>query len=455
MKRLLKHWPLFSLGVFAVVALSVAACGGSSNDNVTATPKAGASPAPAETIVPIPAGVETNGVTDTEIKIGTLLPMSNTTAAAWGVPLSNGMKAYFSYINDNGGIYGRKLTLDLGDSQYVGPVSSEAARKLVEQDKVFAMMGGLGTESQAAVYQYLQEQAVPDMFLLTGETMFTEPIASTRFAFLVDYLDEGRILGQYIGKTYPGKKLGILAQNDDFGKEGEQGIKLGVEGANMTIADTQYYDATQTDVTAQMQRLKADNVDVVGFYGMPAQAAGGINTARTTLSWNVPFVITGVDAAQIVGALAGYANIEGTVTVSFGHQSDETDVPGVVQYQEALAKYTSAKPDSISLSGYAVAEAMVRVLIQAGPNLTRSNFLAAAETICKFNASTGIAPISLSPTDHRWNQQEIFVKATGTTADTFSWKPFGDVIAFDSTKNCTPVTPPPDATKQPHTGTGG
>jgi ABC-type branched-subunit amino acid transport system substrate-binding protein len=455
MKRLLKHWPLFSLTVLAVVTLSCAACGGGNDNNGTPTPKAGGTAAPAVTKVAIPTEVEKNGVTDSEIKIGTLLPMSNTTATAWGIPLSNGMKAYFDWINDQGGIYGRKLTLDIGDSQYTGPVSSEAARSLVEQDKVFAMMGGLGTEAQASVFQYLQENGVPDMFLLTGETMFTEPIASTRFAFLVDYMDEGRILGQYIGKTYPGKKLGILAQNDDFGKEGEQGIKQGIEGANMQIAETQYYDATQTDVTAQMQRLQADNVDVVGFYGMPAQAAGGIKTARTTLNWNVPFVITGVDAAQIVGALAGYDNIQGTVTVSFGHQSDETDVPGVVQYQELLAKYTSAKPDSISLSGYAVAEAMVRVLIQAGPNLTRSSFLAAAETICNFNASTGIAPESLSPTDHNWNQQEIFVKATGTTADTFSWKPFGDVIAFDSTKNCTPVTPPPDATKQPQTGTGG
>jgi ABC-type branched-subunit amino acid transport system substrate-binding protein len=451
MKRLLKHWPLFSLTVLAVVALSCAACGGGSNNSGTATPKAGGTAAPAVTKVAIPAGSETIGVTDTEIKIGTLLPLSNTTATAWGVPLSNGMKAYFDYVNDNGGIYGRKLTLDIGDSQYVGPASSEAARKLVEQDGVFAMIGGLGTDAQSAVYQYLQEHAVPDMWLLTGETYFTDPVASTRFSFLVDYLDEGRILGQYIGKTYPGKKLGILAQNDDFGKEGEQGVKLGVEGANMTIAETQYYDPAQTDVTAQMQRLKADNVDVVGFYGMPAQAAGGINTARTTLNWQVPFVITGVDAAQIVGALAGYANIQGTVSVSFGRQSDQTDVPGVAKYQEILTKYTSAKPDSISLTGYAVAEATVYALIQAGPDLTRSGFLSAAESFCKVNASTGIAPASLSPTDHRVNQQEIFVKATGTTADTFSWKPFGDVIAFDSTTSCTPPTPPADATKQPRT----
>jgi hypothetical protein len=92
---------------------------------------------------------------------------------------------------------------------------------------------------------------------------------------------------------------------------------------------------------------------------------------------------------------------------------------------------------------------MVAVLIQTGPDLTRTGFLNAAESVCKWNASTGIAPVSASPTDHRWNQHEVFVKATGTTAGTFSWVPLGDVIAFDSTKDCKAPTPPPDASKQP------
>src|SRR4030042_1739711 len=140
----------------------------------------------------------TTGVTATEIKLGTLLPLSNTAAAAWGVPISKGMKAYFDYINDNGGIYGRKINLIIGDSQYVGPVAIEAARKLAEQDKVFAFQGGLGTAAEAAVFRYPEEKGIPDMFLLTGETPWTEPMRRTRFPHLVDYLTEGRILGQYI-----------------------------------------------------------------------------------------------------------------------------------------------------------------------------------------------------------------------------------------------------------------
>ncbi len=436
---------LLVFAAFMVFGLSFVACGG--NDD------GGGGGGGGKLAVCEGAGCgETVGVTDTSIKIGTLLPMSNTTATAWGVPLSKGMKAYYDYINDNGGIYGRKIELVVGDSQYTGPVASETGRKLVEQDGVFALQGNLGTEAELAVYTYLEEKGVPDMFILTGDSTWTEPISFNRFRFLVDYKVEGRILGKYIGENYNGKKLGILAQNDTFGKDGEVGLKLGVADAGATMeTTTQYYDAAQTDVTSQMQRLKADGAEVIGFYGMPAQASGGIAAARTTLNWDVPFFITGVNAAQIVGALAGWQNAEGTISVSFGYQSDQLDNPGVQQYQEIMKKYAAGtQTDSISLTGFSVAQAMVQVLIQAGPDLTRTSFLNAAESICKFNGGATIAPISLSPTDHAWNEEELFVKATGTTADTFSWKPFGDVITqYETTKDCTPPKRPADADKQP------
>ena len=202
-----------------------------------------------------------------------------------------------------------------------------------------------------AVYKYLEEKGIPDMFILTGNTIWTEPLSHNRFGFLVDYIDEGRILGRYIGENFDGKKLGILAQNDDFGKEGEKGLKLGLEdaGAKMEIT-TQYYDATQTDVTAQIQRLKVDNVDVIGYYGMPAQAASGLKAARETLNWEVPIVITGVDAVEIVGRLAGYDNIEGTVSVVYGHQAFESDWPGhqgVHRYPgQVRARHADGQPDA-------------------------------------------------------------------------------------------------------------
>ena len=442
-----KRLALVALAALTVVLVALAVgCGGT--EEKTSSGGSGTLP-----VCDAPGCGETVGVTDTSVKIGTLLPMSNTTATAWGVPLSQGMKAYFDYINDNGGIYGRKLELVVGDSQYTGPVASETVKKLTEQDKVFGFMGNLGTEAEMAVYTYLAEHGVPDQFILTGDSTWTDPIVFSRSRFLVDYKVEGRILGQYIGKNFDGKKLGILAQNDQFGKDGEAGLKLGLEdvGAKMETT-TQYYDATQTDVTAQMQRLKADGAEVIGFYGMPAQASGGIAAARTTLNWDVPFFITGVNAAQIVGALAGFKNADGAISVSFGRQSDETQFPGVQQYHDIMKKYApDVQISSINFTGYSVAAAMVEVLIQTGKDLTRTNFLKAAESICKYEGQGTIAPISMSPTDHAWNEAEIFVKAEGETADTFKWAPFGDVITqYETTKDCKPATPPADADKQPH-----
>jgi len=435
-----KTCSLLSLATLLIVALAVTACGGTAK----------------KADIPSGPGVgETVGVADTSIKIGTLLPMSNTVAAAWGVPLSKGMQAYYDYINDQGGIYGRKIDFIVGDSQYVGPVANETIRKLVEQDGIFLLQGSLGTEAHMAVYKYLEEKGIPDMYVLTGNTIWTEPLSRNRFAFLVDYIDEGRILGRYIGENYDGKKLGILAQNDDFGKEGEEGLKLGLEdaGAEMEIT-TQYYDSTVTDVTAQIQRLKTDNVDVIGYYGMPAQAASGFKAARETLNWDVPIVITGVDAVEIVARLAGYDNIEGAVSVVYGHQAFESDWPGIQEFTSILEKYAPGTPmDNLTLVGMTVSESVVTVLRQTGRDLTRSRFLDAAESGCNAMARSSIAPSSTSPDDHRPVEVEQYVRATVDRSDPdnpkFAWKPFGEIMTFESTKNCKEPTPPADFESQP------
>jgi len=444
MQALLKRWSLLLVVVLAAAMLLLVACedeedeGGTTPDATTGAIK---SPSPGDS----------TGVTDTEIKIGTLLPMSQSAAAAWGVPLSRGMRSYYDYINDQGGIYGRKINFIIGDSQYAGPVANEVTRKLVEQDEIFALQGSLGTASHSAVYQYLEEKGVPDMFLLTGNTKWTVPISRNRFGFLVDYITEGRILGKYIADNFDGKKLGIIAQNDDFGKEGEQGIKQGLkdQDAEMEIV-TEYYDETQNDVTAQTQRLKNANVDVIGFYGMPLQVASLLKTARETLSWDVPVVITGTDAVEIVARLAGYENIEGAVSVTIGHQAFETEYPGVAKHLEIMAEYApDVKPDNLTLVGYAISEAMVNLLRQAGPDLTRDSFLDAAESVCKFVCSTCLVPTSTSPTDHRPTEVQVYVRATGTDADTFKWEPFGEPFGFESTKECVTPTPPPGFDQQP------
>jgi ABC-type branched-subunit amino acid transport system substrate-binding protein len=199
-----------------------------------------------------------------------------------------------------------------------------------------------------------------------------------------------------------------------------------------------------------VQRLKSDGAEVLALYAQPAQAASAISAARSTLSWDVPITMTGVNAAEIMGALSGYDNIAGAITVSFGPQSWQTDeFPPVQDFQDNMKKYApDAQINSVAFSGYALAQAMTAILIQTGPDLTRTNFLKAAETICKWDNGAVWTPKSLSATDHDWNESEMFVKAEGT-GDTFKWVPFGDVIDFETTADCTPPSLPADAESQP------
>ncbi|MDI6857056.1 MAG: ABC transporter substrate-binding protein [Dehalococcoidia bacterium] len=448
MRAVLGRWPSLLAAAITIALLLAAGCGeGEDEDAVTpgATPEATAERTPS---------AEVPGVSDTEIKIGTLLPLSQTAAAAWGVPISKGMQAYYDYINDQGGIYGRKINLIVADNQYSGPVAGEAVRKLVEQEKVFAIQGSLGTAAHSSVWRYLEENGVPDMFILTGNTKWTEPAARNRFGLLVDYITEGRLLGKYVAENFKGKKLGILAQNDDFGKEGEKGLKMGVEenDGDMEFV-VEYYDETQNDVTNQIQRLKAANVDVMAFYTMPVQAASGFKVARETLSWDVPVVISGVDAVEVVATLSGYDNIEGAVSVVFGHQAFETDNPGIAKHHEIMAKYApGVAVDNLTLLGEFIGEYMVHILKQTGPDLTRESFLDAAESMCKFQCSACMVPSSMSPTDHRPIEVEVYLRATvdrSTDPPTFRWEPFGEPFGFESTEDCVTPTPPPGYEEQP------
>jgi branched-chain amino acid transport system substrate-binding protein len=425
------RWAWLLVVALLATMLVFSACGGEEEEK-EGTPQV--TKAAGET----PSAGDTTGVTDTEILLGSHLPLSGL-AAAWGVDLKAGMDAQIAYVNDNGGVNGRKLKLIVGDDQYTGPMASEVVRKLVEQDKVFAIVGGLGTAAHSAVYKYLETNGVPDMLMLAGLSRFTDPVVKTRFGYLVAYTDEGRILGQYIAENFPGKKVGFIEQNDEFGEEGYTGLLEGVKDSNNEVV-VETFETTENDLAAQVSRLKNQNVEVMAIYGEPIQATSAIKNAHETLNWDVPVVITGVDAVEIVGALAGYDNIEGAVSVVYAHQAYEKDNPGVAQHYEIMAKYGAGKtPTNLTMVGASIIEIMTKILEDAGPDLTREKMLDAAESLCGWTPSTGVAPINMSPTDHRPNEVESYVRATvdrSTDPPTFAWELFGDFVSFESTPKC-------------------
>jgi ABC-type branched-subunit amino acid transport system substrate-binding protein len=316
------------------------------------------------------------------------------------------------------------------------------------------VQGSLGTAAHMAVYKYLEEHNVIDAWILTGMSTWTDPVAHTRFCALVDYETEGRIFAKYISDTYDGKKVGLIAQNDDYGKEGERGIRDGLkeQGANIEVV-TEYYDEIQSDITAQVQRLRNENVDLVVFWGSPVQAGSLFRVSRETLSWDVPIMLNSVAAMDVVALLGGYDNVEGAVTAIFGRQSWETDVPFVAELKQILAQYApDQKWDSTSYGGMLVSVGTVTTLKGAGRDLTVDSFVAAAESECKYMAQTSLVPASMSPTDHRSTEAEVmarWVMDRSTDPPTPRWEAFGDVIDFESTKDCVTPTPPAGYFEQP------
>jgi len=433
----------FSLAAAVVAAaLLVVGCGESKKEPTTPGAQATAKGTPIEE-------GDTTGVTDTEIKLGTHFPLSQNPAAAWA-PVAYGMRAFFDYINLQGGVYGRKITLIIGDDHYNPPDTVEVVKKLVEQDKVFAIVAGLGEATHNAVWKYLEEKGVPDMYVASGTAKWTDPVVRTRFSGYPDYVTEGTVLGKYIAENYNGKKLGILLQNDEMGQDGEKGLRKGIEGSDVQVTSVQQYDVTQSDVTAQTQRLKNDGVDVIAVYAIPPQAASLVKAARELLNWDVPIVVSGINQSDIFVALAGADNAEGIVSCVMGHQAYETELPGIQKYEKIWARTGTGGPlSNFAVFGISMAEAIVWDLEMAGPDLTRGSFLDAAESMCNVYCSTcrGVGPWSTSPTDHRLNETEqINIVKDG------KWVTVGDPVSYESTPNCTPATPPAGFEDQPKVG---
>jgi branched-chain amino acid transport system substrate-binding protein len=435
----------FGLALVAVALLAVA-CGGDKKESNTTPGATAGVPGPTLTA----QANDRTGVTDTEIKLGTHYPLSGF-AAPYG-QIAYGMKAFFDYINAQGGVYGRKINFLIGDDHYNPPDTVEVVKKLVEQDKVFAMISGLGEETHAAVWKYLEEKGIPDMYLSTGLAKWTDPIARNRFAGNPDYVSEGIYLGQYIAKTYPGAKVGLVEQSDEMGQDGEKGLRKGLEGSDVEITAVETYDAIQSDLTAQAQRLKNDGVDLVAVWAMPVQGASLVKASRETLNWDVPFVVTGILCSDIFIMLAGAENAEGIASFTFGRQAYEPQIPGVQKYEKIWDKFANGVTGpltSFELFGMSVAEASTWDLEMAGKDLSRGSFLEAAESMCKVAPSTGdgFGTWNTSPTDHKINETFII-----NVVKDGKWTPVGETTSFESTTDCTPMEPPEGFEDQPKVG---
>jgi ABC-type branched-subunit amino acid transport system substrate-binding protein len=371
----------------------------------------------------------TPGVTDTEIVLGTHFPLSQHLAAAYSPIATQGMQAYFDYINAQGGVHGRKIRLVIGDDHYTPSDTAEVVRRLVEQDDVFAIVGGLGTATHSAVSKFLEDRGVPDLFVLSGAEKFTDPVVKTRFGGNPDYVTEGRILASYIAEQHPNAKVAMIMQNDDFGVDGEKGLREGFQGSAVEVVAVEHYESLETDLTAHVQRAKNSGADLLVTYTLPPQGANVVKVAREVLNWDAPIVVTGVDATDIFIDLAGKESAEGIVSVVFGKQVYRTEDPGVQKHAEILRDYADgATPSNLTILGQAMAELTVEMLERAGPELTRESLVEAGEQIRDFTCTLCLVPVNFSPEDHRSFEVEVFVRV-----EDGRWVEFGEPVGFEST----------------------
>ncbi len=325
----------------------------------------------------------TPGVTDTTIKIGSWGPISGP-AAVWASVLY-GMDAYFSFINDKGGIHGRKIEFIYRDDQYNPAKTPPAVRELVEQEGVFAMVGGIGTANGRAVNTYLTEKGVPFFSPASGDAYWSSGEAKNVFTVFPRYLTEGEVIGNYVGKDLGAKRVAVLYQNDDFGKQGLQGVKNGlakIEGADI-VAEVSCLP-TDTDLSGHASKIAQANADVLVMYAGPKQA---ITAAKILEAQKKkPQIVTSfVLSDPLLFKLAG-KTWNGTITSAVSNLPDSDD-PSIVAYKEVLAKYGDPKktpPGTFTIASFLFVQPMVEALEKAGPDLTREKFMKALEGIKDF-----------------------------------------------------------------------
>jgi branched-chain amino acid transport system substrate-binding protein len=371
-----------------------------------------------------------NGASDTEIRIGNIMPYSGPASAY--AAIGKAEEAYFNKINAEGGINGRKIKFISYDDGYSPPKAVEQARKLVESDEVLLIFNPLGTPSNTAIQKYMNGKKVPQLFVATGATKWNEPKEFPwTMGWQPSYQSEARIYAKYLLKEKPDAKISVLYQNDDFGKDYLKGLKdaLGAR-ASMVIAE-ESYETSEPTIDNHVVKLKASGADVFLSITTPKFAAQAIKKLAE-IEWKPLHIVSNVSAS--VGSVikpAGFENAQGILSAAYakdGADAQWDDDAGMKKFLTFLQKYDpdGNKLDGSVVYGYGVAQTMVKVLEMCGDNLTRDNVMKQAASLKDFVPDTLLpgVKINTSPTDFAPIEQLQMMRFKGE-----KWELFGDIIS--------------------------
>jgi ABC-type branched-subunit amino acid transport system substrate-binding protein len=377
----------------AVVAMVVAACG-SSGSSTTSSSGALTASAP--------------GITKTQILIGSHQPLTGIAAPGYDeiAPASN---AYFQYVNAHGGIYGRKIVYKYLNDQYDPTITSTVVHQLVLQDNVYAIFNGLGTPTHLAVVKYLNSSKVPDVFVASGCECWNDPSTyPDTFGWQIDYIREGKILGNYIKQHFAGKKVGYFYQDDEFGQDGVKGLNYEIPKSQVVAEES--YNPAVTNVAPQVTALKAAGAQVVVSFSVPAFTAL-LRLTSLKLSFSPQLVVSdvGSDPITLAGLLASFAKstkagfgdslTQGIITDGYLPSLGDTSNSWIQLMTKIHSTYLSKLPmDGNVAYGIAAGYTFVQAMLKAGRNPTRQDLINAING--GLSQGFSVAPYAYSASNH-------------------------------------------------------
>jgi branched-chain amino acid transport system substrate-binding protein len=373
------------------------------------------------------------GATDTEIKIGNIMPYSGP-ASAYGV-IGKTEEAYFRKINAEGGINGRKITFVTYDDAYSPPKTVEQARKLVESDEVLMIFNSLGTPPNSAIQKYMNQKKVPQLFVATGATKWNDPKEFPwTMGWQPNYQSESIIYAKYILKNKPDAKIAVLYQNDDYGKDYLKGFKdgLGAKASSMIVME-ESYEVSEPTIDSHIVKLKTTGADVFFNITTPKFAAQAIKK-NAEIGWKPLHFLNNVSAS--IGSVINPAGPENAQDIiSSAYLKDPTDPQwktdkGMIAWNEFLDKYypEANRSDASVMYAYTVAQGLVHVLRACGDDLTRENIMKQAASIKDLELD-GLLPgikVNTSATDFAPISQVQLERFKGKT-----WELFGEILSAD------------------------
>ncbi len=427
-----KLWLTFS-ALAAVLVILAAACEEEKGEETpTATPAAAETATPTATGTPT-AAAEVAGITDTEIILGADCPLAGSMGAVYSM-IPRATEAYFKYINETqGGVCGRKIVYKVEDNHLDPAKAIEAVRKLVERDKVFAIVGSVGDDPHAAVWDYLNENGVPDILVSAGAHRFgSDPQGHPWTVQMIpSFRMQGTFFGRYISENLPGKKVAVLYENGPAGWDGLAGVKNGLDPEKNEIVSEQSFEVTAISVRSQVANMKEAGAEVAVIATGPTFTSQAVKEANR-LGWDPDVLVSYVNSDEIIFQFVSPELLEGAISFQALKLAGWTDDPAIARHYEIMGQYGGPAPTNFSVYAQGLAEVAVEALSRTCDNLTPEGLMDAVESLKDWHSDLLLdgVNITFSDDDHTALQTGRMLRSTIKDGKG-KFEYFGPLFAFE------------------------